>query len=370
MNKELIEKNAPGADCIEPMKIWKIPDGKEHMFAKLADSGDYFGQLKKDGYWYQFEKTSLGECYLFSRTVSRTTGILTEKINNVPHIAEALKANLPNGTTLIGEIYYPGKTSKTVTTIMGCLPKKAIERQKEQGKIHYYIHDIIKYRGESLIEKGAWERYQILKQCWEDSCLDLFPFLELAESFEDNLQERAIAALDEGEEGMVFKKKDSPYSPGKRPAWQTFKVKKVDYLDAVCIGFCDATKEYTGIEIETWDYWVRDEDDMRMQGRYYGEKGYTAVTKGYYYGWKTAIKIGAYNEKTKEFEQIGTIASGLTDDLRRDFSENPEDYIGQVVSLQCMEIDKNEHTCRHGFFKEFRYDKDATDCTIASIFGE
>ena len=370
MDKELIEKYAPGADCIEPMKIWKIPEGKEHMFGELAESGDYFAQLKKDGYWYQYEKTSDGEhSYLFSRTVSRTTGILTEKLNNVPHIAVAL-CNVPNGTTLIGEIYYPGKTSKNVTTIMGCLPQKAIDRQVEQGKIHYYIHDIIKYKSESLINKGAWERYQILKECWEDSGLGNYSFLELAQSFEDNLQERAMKALDDGEEGMVFKKKDAPYSPGKRPAWQTFKIKKIDYLDAVCIGFCDATKEYTGIEIETWGYWVRDDDGKRVQGCYYGQKGYTPVTKGYFFGWKTAIAIAAYNEETKRFEQIGTIASGLTDELRKDFAENPEDYLGQVVSLQCMEIDKKEHTCRHGFFKGFRYDKDATDCTISSIFGE
>ena len=368
MDRELIEKNAPGADCIEPMKVWKIPEGREDKFVEVANSGEYFAQIKKDGYWYQFEKTSQGACYLFSRTISRTTGILTEKLNNVPHIAEALK-NIPNGTTLIGEIYYPGKTSKTVTTIMGCLPQKAIDRQKEQGKIHYYIHDIIKYKGKSLIDKEAWERYQILKECWEDCGLAAYPFLELAEVYTEDLQEKVIEVLNSGEEGMVFKKKDCPYSPGKRPAWHNLKIKKVDYTDAICIGFCDATKEYTGKEIETWDYWVRDEDNMRMQGRYYGQKGYTAVTKGYYYGWKTAIKIGAY-DKNGNMKEIGTVASGLTDDLRWDFAKNPDIYLNKVVMLQCMEMDKKSHTLRHAFFKGFRDDKDATDCTISSIFGE
>lgn len=368
MDKELIDKYAPGANCIEPMKVWKLPDGKEYKFAEIANSGDYFAQLKKDGYWYQFEKTLNGTCYLFSRTISRATGILTEKLDNVPHIAKTLGNNLPNGTTLIGEIYYPGQTSKSVTTIMGCLPEKAIERQKEKGLIHYYIHDIIKYKGESLIEKSAWDRYQTLKKCWKECNLSGYDYLELANIFTENIQEEVMYALDAGEEGMVLKKKDCPYSPGKRPAWHNLKIKKVDYLDAVCMGFCDPTKLYTGKEIENWDYWIRDTDEMRMQGKFFGEEGFTAVTKGYYYKWKTAIEVGAYDENGKLIE-IGTVASGLNDELREKFSTNPEDYVDKVVMLQAMEKDNEAHTLRHAFFKGFRDDKDSSECTIKTIFN-
>ena len=96
--------------------------------------------------------------YLFSRNVSATTGILTEKLANVPHIQEALKI-LPCGTILIGEIYYPGKTSKDVTKIMGCLAPEAIRRQQTSGLIHFYLHDIIKFNGFDLQKEGAWTRY-------------------------------------------------------------------------------------------------------------------------------------------------------------------------------------------------------------------
>ena len=127
----------PEALIIEPMKINKIPDGKEHMFPSLCESGEYFAQLKKDGYWYMFEKTE-NHSYLFSRNKSVETGVLTEKGANVPHIMEILN-HLPTGTILIGEIYYPGKRSKDVTPIMGSLPEKAIERQDgEYGYLHYY----------------------------------------------------------------------------------------------------------------------------------------------------------------------------------------------------------------------------------------
>ena len=69
-------------------------------------------------------------------------------------------------------------------------------------------------------------------------------------------------------------------------------------------------------------------------------------------------------------KEIGTVASGLTDELRNDFVDNPDKYLNKVVMLQCMEIDKDSHTLRHAFFKGFRDDKDVTDCTILSIFGE
>ena len=365
-SQELIDKYAPGADCIEPMKVWKIPEGKEHKFVEVCESGEYFAQLKKDGYWYQFEKTADGNCYLFSRTTSTTTGILTEKIANVPHIEEALK-DIPNGTILIGEIYYPGKTSKAVTRIMGCLADKAIQRQEEEGLIHYYIHDIIKYDNEDLLNTGALKRYSKLEGLWNKYNLNQYSYLELATVYLDDIQERTINALEQGEEGMVLKKCDCPYTPGKRPAWHNLKIKKVDYLDAICIGFCEPTKEYTGKEVETWRFWYNEMEDRLTTLCKYGKAGWEPVTKGFFNGWKTAIKIGAY-DKDGNLKEIGTVASGLTDELRNDFSINPDKYLNKVVKLQCMELDKKEETLRHAFFRGFRDDKDANECTIASIF--
>ena len=97
------------------------------------------------------------------------------------------------------------------------------------------------------------------------------------------------------------------------------------------------------------------------------ERYYTPVTKGYFYGWKTAIHIGAYNDNG-EIVEIGTVSSGLTDELRDDFAKHPEKYLNRVVSLQCMEKDSKEHTLRHAFFKGFRDDKNPQDCLLNTIF--
>ena len=70
-NKETIAKLYPEAEnlMIEPMLINK---GDERSLKTACESGDYFGQLKNDGAFYQFVKTDNYE-YLFGRTVSRTT---------------------------------------------------------------------------------------------------------------------------------------------------------------------------------------------------------------------------------------------------------------------------------------------------------
>lgn len=371
-SKELLDKYAPEAECIQAMKIWKLPDGKENMFPSICNSGEYFAELKKDGYWYQYEKTEHYD-YLFSRNVSKTTGILTEKLANVPHIKKAF-AELPVGTILIGEIYYPGKTSKDVTKIMGCLSDEAIIRQQTSGLIHFYLHDVIKYNGVDLQNEGAWIRYQILIKIWNKFNLQQYNYLELAKSVEDDIQEFTAAALNAGEEGVVLKKRDAVYSPDKRPAWSSIKVKKMDFLDCICIGFEDATKQYNGKELNTWEYWIETMSGNLYHGRYLNDAGCVMiktpmepVTKPYFYGWKTSIRLGVYDDNNKIIE-IGTVSSGLTDELKADFAKHPEKYLNRVVAIQCMEKNKDDHTLRHAFFKGFRDDKDVKDCRLTDLF--
>ena len=124
---------------------------KPKNYRDILKNEKVIGNIKKDGYFYQLIKEN-NQVYLFSRTVSKVTGIYAEKIENTPHLKEWAEKYLPNGTVLIGEIYYPGGTSKDVTKVMGCLPEKAIERQANDfGLIHFYLHDILKYNGEDFV---------------------------------------------------------------------------------------------------------------------------------------------------------------------------------------------------------------------------
>ena len=364
---------------IQPMLIHASTQAQ----LQAADlSGQYFGQIKKDGALYMAVLTN-NYHYLFGRTVSKVTGLLTEKSKNVPHIMHVLQNRLPANTILLGEIYYPGKKSNAVTSIMGCLPDKAIERQEEQGYIKYYIYDVLMYNGVNLIDEGIgnYARYQVAKKMFETFKLDEYDYLELAEIWEDNLLDKINEALANGEEGMVLKMKSGVYAPGKRPMYN-LKAKKSDSIDAFILDFEDATMEYTGKELPTWNYWLKGEEIefdgvkgmkwSKVEGYYYenyiNNEPYKPITKPYYNCWKTAIKIGCYDTNGKIIS-IGTISSGLTDELREAFSLNPRDYKGRVVEINCMEKDNKSKTLRHGYFKCFRDDKLREECTVNTIFN-
>ena len=382
---------------IEPMKINHIPKGKEHMLPSLCENGEYFCQLKKDGYWYMFEKTE-NNSYFFSRNKSVETGTLTEKSANVPHIMEVLN-HLPAGTIIIGELYYPGKTSKDVTPIMGSLPEKAIERQQsDYGYLHYYVHDMIYYKGKDLTSYGAGVRYSLLKKVYELHLFDSYTingeqFIELAHSATKNIEDLIQLAFDMGEEGVVLKKRTAPYSPGKRPAWDTIKIKQTATCDAICIGFNEPTMEYegkltigpnyTGEDADLWPYWCICRYDLKTNKIISSEKiplgtrkvvrgidyATIPVTKAYYYGWKTSMNIGAYDDNGN-LVSIGSVSSGLTEELQADFSINGHiKYVGKVVELSGMQKNNEAHTLRHFFFKRFRDDKNASECTIKNIFS-
>jgi len=350
-DKEKIKSLYPGAEdyMVQPMLIHASTDTQ---LKNACTSGNYFGQLKKDGALYMFLKVD-DKSYLFGRTVSVQSGLLTEKGANVPHIMEALSC-LPNGTMLVGEIYYPGGTSKNTTSIMGCLPARAIQRQNgEYGLIHYYIHDMLAWNEDNYIKEqvGNWDRYNYLKTVWEQNELNKYPFLELAEAWEDDLYARVGQALAAGEEGMVLKKKDGLYDPGKRPM-TNWKAKKVDTLDAIIIGFEAPTYEYYGKELENWEYYIGD----------------TPVTKAAYMGWNNSrIKIGCYDGD--KIVDIGTISSGISDEMKKDMTEHPENYLNKVCEIQVMEKDNKAHTLRHGFFKNMRPDKNPSECLMQNIFA-
>ena len=373
-NKDNISELYPEAEdmMLPAMLIWKLPAGKEDKLSEVCENGEYFLEEKIDGAFYQFVKTP-NYSYLFGRTVSRKTGLLTEKGANVPHIMGAL-SSIPADTVIVGEIYVPGGTSKDVVSIMGCLAEKAIARQKD-SPIHFYLHDITFYNGEDVTALGAEERYDILHKLWDECGLAQYDFLRLAEKITENLEQTISDILARGGEGAVLKKKDAPYTPDKRPAWSTVKIKQMDSIDLVCMGFCDPTKEYTGKEIETWPYWVKTTDDpefgeveeLSMSCKY-GEEGWQPVTKYYAFNQYSAIKIGAYDNNGTLVE-LGTVSSGLTDEMKQSMSENPVFYLGMVVSLDCMSIDKGSKTLRHPVFKAWRGDKNPEDCKIGEVFA-
>lgn len=143
----------------------------------------------------------------------------------------------------------------------------------------------------------------------------------------------------------------------------------MDSIDLICTGLCPPTRDYIGKEIESWPYWVRENGNTEefSDTCKYGIEGWEPVTKYYYHNWPSAIKIGGYNNNGT-LRDLGTVSSGLTDEDKAEMTESPSKWIGSVVSLVCMSINKRDRTLRHPVFKQKREDKDTKDCLIEEVF--
>ena len=359
---------------LESEKYWSFSKSykgdAKHDTKMMIFSGDYLGARKMDGAYWRFIKSLDGEMKLQGRSRS-VNGSFLNKISHVPHLHSFFES-LPNGTCLLGELYFPEKEgSQNVTTIMGCKEDKAIERQEKGMKLHYYIFDIWAWNGVSFLTKRAVDRFNYLMNrayAYQSEYVEYAKYSSGEELWE-NLQ--TILANDG--EGIVMTKKDSIPQPGKRTARKTLKVKKEleQSIDCFFTGRATPpTKEYTGKEIGAWKYWIDDVTGERLEeGEHYRDysmgKTIIPVTKPYYYNWAGSLEIGVL--KDNKVFPIGFI-SGVSDEIKKNY----KDYAMRPIEVTAMEVqyheDGRQPGLRHAKFLQFRDDLNIEDCTYNKIF--
>ena len=332
-------------------------------------SGDYLGARKMDGAYYRFIKDEEGNMRLQGRSKS-VSGEYLDKLTWVPQLHDFFES-LPNGTCLLGEIYFPNNEgSSRVTTIMGCLEQKARDRQEKGDKLHYYIFDVWAFDGKSLMNTKIEDRVDLIATMAENACHDYVEYAEYSDG--EDLWEKLGAVLRMGGEGIVMTKKGTYPEPGKTKARKTLKVKKEinQTIDCIFTGVGTApTRCYEGKEIQTWKYWENVRTGEKLEGDFYKE--YTEgmpiepVTKPYFYGWVSSLEIGLV--KDNKVVPIGFI-SGLADEIKA----NHLKYKGCPIEVTCMEITQNQNGgfgLRHAKLVRFRPDLSIHDCTFDKVFG-
>ena len=349
---------------LEPQKYWTFGASAKvdpKVEAKnMIFSGNYIGARKIDGAFYKFWKDENGNMELLGRSKG-VGGDYLNKFDWVPQLHEFFN-ELPNGTCLIGEIYFPGNEgSNKVTSIMGCLKEKAIQRQEVGAKLHYYIFDVLAYSGTSYLDMIVEERVDRLKRL---SNVYGKEYQEWAEYFEGKeLWDELQKILASGGEGVVITKKGTCYQPGKRPARQTLKIKKElsETLDCFFTGRISApTRLYTGTAIQSWQYWENIKTGEKLQGALYinymdGEP-IEPITKPYFLGMAGSLEIGVLRDG--KVYPLGWL-SGLSDEIK----SNYKDYKGKCLEVGAMQFTDGNKALRHAKFIQFRPDLNITDCT-------
>lgn len=358
-------------------KYWSFPasykkDSKAET-RNMIFSGDYLGARKMDGAYYRFVKDMDGNMVLQGRSRS-VSGEFLNKIDWVPHLHNFFNS-LPNGTCLLGELYFPThEGSSEVTKIMGCKTPKAIERQVND-KLHYYIFDVWAFDGISFLEDTFEKRIDQLEtlriyskpnSLMEDRT-DLFPEIDFAIYYEGaQLWNKLQCILEEGGEGVVITKRTSHAEPGKRAARKTLKIKKeiANTIDCIVIGANPPTKEYKGKNLENWEYYIdlKTEENLPIKNHY---KEYLdgapilPVTKNWYMKMAGSLRLGLVkNDKVIYFGDL----SGLPYEVL----QNWDNYKGKVCEVTAMQI-TDDHKLRHPKFVCWREDKNPRECLIDQV---
>lgn len=368
---------------MEVMRYWAPPSSwtdqkkKDNAHTRVF-SGEWFGAEKKDGYFAKLIKDEDGNIILYSRSRG-VNGKFADKHEWVPQLNPFFEA-LPLGTCVLGELYFPSAPgSRNVTTIMGCLKEKAIDRQTKGEKLHFYVFDILAWGGESWLDWGAKNRFS-----WVSNMIgDAFGYVSFAQyQTGKELWTMLQEILARGDEGIVITHQDGKYEPGKRPSKTTLKIKKElkQTIDCFFTGVGSApTKEYAGKEITTWEYWENVITGVKIQGQCYSEykngSAIIPITKGYFYGWCGSLEIGVFRHKAGSrckingvvYEDTEVFPIGWLSGLTEKMKSNPEKYAFQPIEVTAMEWDSFNHTLRHGKMVGWRKDLDIKDCTLEKI---
>lgn len=359
----------------EAMKYWAAPasysaEKKRTEVSNAVFGGRYLGALKVDGYYQRLVKDEDGNCFMIARS-KNVKKEAVDKYEWVPQLHSFMES-LPNGTVLLCECYLPGQEgSKNITTLLGCLKEKCIERQNKNGKLHFYIFDICAWGGKNWIDVPAAKRFEWINS--HKRFEDEFEFVEMATYYKGKeLWDKLGEYLSSGREGMVITRDDCPIYFKRTPAHMTIKVKKEinQTIDCFFTGRATApTMNYAGKEIETWKYWINQVSGERVEGEFFKEYSegtpLIPVTKPYFYKWAGSLEIGVLKDGVTV--PIGFL-SGVTDEIKA----NPKDYAFKPIEVTCMEITQNasgEYGLRHAKMIGFREDLTIEECTWEKIFG-
>jgi hypothetical protein len=351
-----------------------VTEKKEEKLEALWTDPNWVAERKYDGFRYRLQKEN-GKVSVLSRNPSVGTSIPVDKAGNVPHLVE-LMMNCPDGTAIDGEIItHENCESHEVTRIMGCDAPKAISRQEEEGYVKFVAYDLLFWKGKDATGLPYIKRRQALTEII-DNVIPRSPYIFSSMIVFDNKEQFYEEIVKGGGEGVILKRIHATYQISldpkkiKKPKDTWVKVKKYDTYDCVIMGFTEPTKEYSGKELDTWQYWETPTGDLFYRENQLStelkDKGFIPVTKPYYNGWCGAIKFGQHDKDTGILLEVGD-TSGISDEIKQMLSLNPESFIGKVIEVGAMRQNKKSGALVHPRFLQFRDDKLPEQCILGEV---
>jgi DNA ligase D-like protein (predicted ligase) len=171
-------------ECMECLPVPRVPEGPQWSF-----------EFKLDGYRLEAVK-SAGKITLYSRRQN----VLNTKF---PHISAALR-DLPEETVIDGELVALASDGRPNFNLLQ-------NYRSAESHIIYYVFDVMTLEGRDLTQLPFSERREVLR-----SILPTNEHLGISIAVQMTAQEMIALVREQGIEGIVAKRTDSIYQPGKR----------------------------------------------------------------------------------------------------------------------------------------------------------
>lgn len=341
---------AMGAEHIAPDRLKQIVNtiNKERA---IIEQPVYYDKYISDEYGilatvspfsYAVEEKYDGYSYLntegrfFSKRLSQAKGnegTPVEKTGHLPHLAKILKVVYEAcGADLHGELYKIGGISDDVTKILGCTEDEALNRQKNLAPaemLHYMLIDIRAYNGYSLVNEPHRIRRAILRYVYETYIqpIDKDGYIRLTEELYGDPRDEFRRIVKAGGEGIIIKREDGIYIPGKKPANNWIKGKKKITHDVVMMGLNAGTGKNAGL---------------------FGSIRFGHLIDG-------------------KLVECGNCSSGLEDSMREFIYNNADKLIAEKQVFEIEAIQESVKSFRNAVFLRLRDDKDWTECKPINI---
>ncbi len=270
---------------------------------RLEDTGLFIAERKKDGVWGAFTASPASKPDLISRTG------LTFNQKQLDRIC----LGQFNEVVLIGEAEL--------------MTQAAIRNVKKNGYIRFWLFDLIECQGYDFTEVPFKKRTDFLRKTfWPALSKQTQKLMPLVEQATENFTEFYDRAIQEGDEGVVLKKKDSLYKSYRstRKTQEWIKIKPWATIDYVVMGVAKTESGSITAQLGLYDH---------------------------------GTLKPVYRYQFKDMKYVNGILVRVSDG---------KELVGQVVEMEGRE-QQDSGAIRSAQFVRWRDDKPAEECTADQI---
>ncbi len=294
-------KEEKGINALKKMKVQigipirlaaaeRLPTAKD-IFDKI---GKCVAQQKLDGFRLQIHLDKTGKkpkIKFYSRNLQDMSYMFPDLVKELEKLH--VKTLICEGEAIVYD-QNAGQFSPFQETVKR-KRKHDIEKVAQELPLQLFVFDLLYLNGEQLLDKTHAVRRQTMEQLLKGFKSENIKIVDEEEILSaDQLEQYFLDAIDHGLEGLVVKRTQAEYKPGKRN-FNWIKLKRSeggrleDTLDTVILGY------------------------------YLGTGKRTAFGIG-------ALLVGVYNKKEDVFQTIAKIGTGLTDQKWKDVKKECDKY--------------------------------------------